>query len=163
MNRLLLWLKLARGALTPLVVVPVLLGTAYAVYDAYPMRWTTFVLVLFGGTALFVAAMVIVAILELTLGREPLEEDTDVSGMRGPEVMGAGLVSLPEAAALGAAALAVALACGALLARPAGSFSMGLGFAGLMIAISYAVPGVGLRDLGHGVPELGAFLALGPD
>jgi len=161
-NRLLRWLAVARGSYLPLIVTPILVGTAYALYDAYRMQWMTFALAMIGGMALFLCAMVIVAVLELTLGREPIAERTEPTRAQGVEVMAGGLVSLPEAAAVGAATLAAALACGALLARPAGSFAIGLGFVGLLLAIFYAVPGIGFRDVGHGTAELGAFLALGP-
>jgi 1,4-dihydroxy-2-naphthoate octaprenyltransferase len=161
-DRLLRWLTVARGAYLPLIVTPILLGTAYALYDAYPMRWMTFALAMIGGMALFLCAMVIVAVLELIQGHEPIAERTAPLRSQGAEIMAGGLVSLPEAAAVGAATLVAALACGALLARPAGSFAIGLGFGGLLLAIFYAVPGIGFRDLGHGTSELGAFLALGP-
>jgi len=158
--RLGLWLRLARAPYVVLAIAPILVGTAYALYDAYELRLVPLVLALLGGATLFLGAMTIVAILEITLGREPLMEN-DSSRAQGPEVIGAGLVSLPEAAGVGATFLAVALVCGALLVRPVGSFAIGLGFAGLMIAIFYGVPGVGLRDLGHGLPQLAAFAGLG--
>jgi len=160
-NRLTLWLRLARAPYVVLAVAPILVGTAYALYDAFELRLVPLVLALVGGATLFLGAMTIVAILEITLGREPLTESGSPSRAQGPEILGAGLVSLPEAAGVGAVTLAVALGCGALLVRPVGSFAIGLGFAGLMIAIFYGVPGVGLRDLGHGFPQLAAFAGLG--
>lgn len=152
-----LWLRVARAPYGVLAVVPILVGTAYAMYEAYELRPGPLFLALLGGATLFVGSMTMVAILEITFGREPLAED----GAQGPEVIGAGLVSLPEAAGVGTVALVVALICGMLLVGPVGSFSIGLGFVGLMIAVFYGVPGVGLRDLGHGLPQLAAFAALG--
>lgn len=152
-----LWLRVARAPYGALAVIPIVVGTAYALYDAYELRPFPLLLALLGGAALFLGAMTMVAILEITFGREPLAE----SATQGPEVIGTGLVSLPEAAGVGTLSLAVALICGMLLVRPVGSFSIGLGFAGLMMAVFYGVPGVGLRDLGHGLPQLAAFAALG--
>jgi 1,4-dihydroxy-2-naphthoate octaprenyltransferase len=56
----------------------------------------------------------------------------------------------------------LALACGVALVPHSGSFAIGIGFAGLLLAIFYAVPDLGLRDLGHGISEIAAFVALGP-
>jgi 1,4-dihydroxy-2-naphthoate octaprenyltransferase len=106
--------------------------------------------------------MVIVSVLEVLLEREPAAPDSDPSRLEGADVIAASYVRLPQASAAAALLLILALACGVALVPHSGSFAIGIGFAGLLLAVLYAVPDLGLRDLGHGVSEIAAFVALGP-
>jgi 1,4-dihydroxy-2-naphthoate octaprenyltransferase len=162
MNPLRAWLRLARVSHLPVVAASITVGGGYALWDAYEFRWTPFLLTLAGGAGVFLGAMVVVAILEVILGHEPPDPDREPSRLAGPDIIAASYVRLPQAAGGAALMLILAMACGVALVSHSGSFAIGIGFAGLLLAIFYAVPDLGLRDLGHGISEIAAFVALGP-
>jgi 1,4-dihydroxy-2-naphthoate octaprenyltransferase len=106
--------------------------------------------------------MVSVSILVVVLPGAEADPDREPSRLEGPDVLAASHVSLPAAAGMAMLLLGAALGFGVLLVPHSGSFAIGIGFAGLLLAILYPVPDLGLRDLGHGVSEIAAFVALGP-
>jgi 1,4-dihydroxy-2-naphthoate octaprenyltransferase len=161
MNPVRAWIQLARAPYFPVVAVPIVVGAAYALWDAFEFRWTPFLLTLAGGAAVYLGGMVTVSILEIVLGDETADPDSEPSRLEGPEIIAASFVRLSQAGGAAALMLILALACGVALVPHSGSFAIGIGFAGLLLAIFYAVPDLGLRDLGHGVSEIAAFVAVG--
>ena len=162
MNPMPAWMRLARASYLPVVAVAIVVGAGYALWDAYAFRWTPFLLTLAGGAAVYLGGMVAVSILEVVLRHEPADADRDPSRLEGPDVIASSLVGLAQASGIAALMLIIALVCGVALVPHSGSFAIGIGFAGLLLAIFYGVPDIGLRDLGHGVSEIAAFVALGP-
>jgi 1,4-dihydroxy-2-naphthoate octaprenyltransferase len=156
------WLQLARADYAPAVAASIVVGSLYAVHDAFPFRLAPFALALAGGTSTYLGAMIVIALLELLLGLEPVAADPDLRRMRGADVIAAALVGVPAAAGLAGFLLLVGLLCGLALVGYAGSLTVWAGMLGLILAVAYAVPDIGLRDLAHGLGELGAFVAFGP-
>jgi len=162
MNPVWAWMQLARASYLPVVAVAIVVGAAYALWDAYEFRWTPFLLTLAGGAAVYLGGMVAVSLLEVVLGHEPADSDREPSRLEGPDVIAASFIGLPQAGGIAVLMLIIALVCGVALVPHSGSFAIGIGFAGLLLAIFYGIPDIGLRDLGHGVSEIAALVALGP-
>jgi len=162
MNPMRAWMQLARASYLPVVVVAIVVGAAYALWDAYDFRWTPFLLTLGGGAAIYLGGMVTASLLEVVLGHESADTGRDPSRLEGPDVIASSFVGIPQAGGIAALMLIIALVCAVALVPHSGSFAIGIGFAGLLLAIFYGVPDIGLRDLGHGVSEIAAFAALGP-
>lgn len=129
------------------MIAAVLVGTMYAVHDRHPFLAGSFVLAATGAWLAQLGANIVADLGDDLSGAAPFPEDE---------------FTRADAVLAAAALFAGALACGVALGATTGASVYGLGLAGFVLALLYALPPLALSHLGPGTAEAAVFLAFGP-
>ncbi len=165
MERVWVALRLARWHYTPLIVIPVAIGSALAWYQGYPFRWKQFLLCLAGAWFAHLGANAANDCFDDISGVDRIAHQT-IPENRGSTVCGSGILttgrlSRHQGLALTAAFFLCALACGAPLMIEGGWPVAALALIGFALALFYCARPIAFGYAGHGLGELGIFVAFG--
>lgn len=159
-TRIFKWLVVTRAPFLTAVIVPVLVGAAWA-HRAGPVSWLAFALALTGAIALHVAANTWNDYFDWKSGTDQGNNDYFLPFSGGSRSIELGLITPRALAALAWGALGVAAAAGAYLIALRGLALVGFGAAGFFLGYFYTAPPVRLAAR-RGLGELAVALAFGP-
>jgi 1,4-dihydroxy-2-naphthoate octaprenyltransferase len=147
------WFDAARPAEALLAPMAVLVGSAYAHFDAR------------SGPGLAATALCAFGAFAAGCGVNLVEHAWDAAPPQGagpPAAETAPPIDARDAGIVGAAAIVVAALCGLALVPLAGSAALGYGTVAVALGVLRRAPNVGLDELGWGLGELATLAALGP-
>jgi 1,4-dihydroxy-2-naphthoate octaprenyltransferase len=159
-TRIFKWLVVTRAPFLTAVIVPVLIGAAWARRSG-AVSWTAFVLALIGAVALHVAANTWNDYFDWKSGTDQDNNDYFLPFSGGSRAIELGLITPRALLVLAWSALAVAAAAGASLIRLRGLPLACFGAAGFFAAYFYTAPPLRLAAR-RGLGELAVALAFGP-
>lgn len=142
-------------------LVPILLAAAYAAWRGLALDPLTFALTLAGGLALHLAANIFNDHFDWRSGTDQANNDYFLPFTGGSRAIELGLVQPRTLFALGTAALAAGLACGAGLALLGRPWVLAFGAAGALLGFFYTAPPLRLAAR-RGLGELASFTCFGP-
>ena len=153
---------IARLPFLTATLVPILLALAWATTQpGLSVDWLQFALVLAGGLALHIAANTLNDHYDWKRGTDQANNDYFLPFTGGSRSVELGLISNRGMLAVGATALAVALALGVTLALMGRVWVLGFGLAGALLGWAYTAPPLRLAAR-RGLGELDSFLNFGP-
>jgi 1,4-dihydroxy-2-naphthoate octaprenyltransferase len=155
-------LRLSRAQYTPVILLPILLGTAVAWWSGWPLRPFRLLLALAGGFAAHLGANTVNDVFDYASGADRLAETRESKDYGGSDVLVRGWMRPRAALALSFCLFAVAAACGAVLVAFSGWPVAALGAAGFLLAYFYVAPPVRYGYAGRGLGEAAIFVAFGP-
>ncbi len=155
-------LRLARVQYTPVILLPVLLGTALAFEEGVPLSVPRLLLALAGAFAAHLGANTLNDVHDFLTGADPGAETRDSRDFGGSDVLTRGWMSPSAAHRTAWLFFALAGGCGAALTFLAGWPVAALAAGGLFLAWAYVAPPVRYGYRGRGLGEAGIFLAFGP-
>lgn len=153
--------RVTRAKTLPLIVGPVLVGTALASAGGGAVDWGRLALCVVGAAALHAGSMVLNDVFDARTGADRMARVDRAGILTGSAVIDDGTVSVATMLRLAAAAYGVALACGVALAVGGRPGVLALGAAGAALGACYVAPPVAYGYRGRGLGEVGVVLAYG--
>ncbi|HKY79629.1 MAG TPA: UbiA family prenyltransferase [Anaerolineales bacterium] len=163
MTRIFSWLVITRAPFLTAIIVPILIGAAWVATLglATPFPWRLFLMVLFGGIALHVAANTFNDYFDWKSGADPANNDYFLPYSGGSRSIELGLVSERSLFIVASVSLLVSAALGLLLALESGWGVLAFGAVGAFCAFFYTAPPIRLAAR-RGLGELAVGLNFGP-
>jgi len=157
-----LLLRLSRAQYSPVILLPILLGTLIAWWEGFAFRPLHALLALVGGFAAHLGANTVNDVFDFASGADPGAETRDSKDFGGSDVLVRGWMTPRSALATAWLLFAAAGACGAALVVLTGWPVAVLGAAGFLLAYFYVAPPVRYGYAGRGLGEVAIFAAFGP-
>jgi len=162
MKNLRLWLQLSRAHYTPVIILPVILGTLLALYHENSFNSLYFFIALTGSFFAHIGANTINDYFDYKSGVDDIAESRDSHDFGGAAVLTHKLMN-PQKALYGALVMfAVAFTCGFILAFIKGYILVVLAVMGFLLGFFYVAPPIKFGYFGRGVGEIAIFFAFGP-
>jgi 1,4-dihydroxy-2-naphthoate polyprenyltransferase len=161
-SNLTLFLRLTRAQFLPLIILPALVGTAYAYHVSARFDSVLFALVLLGVISLHLGANAIDDAYDFQNGVDSIANSMFPPDFGGWKPIPRGYVSLRSGKIVSIALLVVGLAVGVFFWYAVGVFAFLLALAGTLLAIFYCAPPAKLDYRGLGLGELAIFFTFGP-
>ncbi|MEX2144702.1 MAG: UbiA family prenyltransferase [Anaerolineales bacterium] len=163
MTKIFTWLVITRAPFLTAIVVPILIGAAWVATLglATPFPWEKFLMVLFAGIALHVAANTYNDYFDWKSGTDPANNDYFLPYSGGSRSIELGLVSEKSLFIVASLSLLVASGLGLLLALQSGWVVLAFGAIGAFCAFFYTAPPIRLAAR-RGLGELAVGLNFGP-
>jgi len=154
--------RLLRVQFTPIMIGPVLLGTALAWRAVGAFAPALFALVLVGAVCLHLAANGIDDVYDYVLGTDSISEKAFPPDAPGWKPIPRGVFSVSAAAGVSFALYGVSLLIGLVLSVLVGWFAIAIAVPGILLSYFYTAPPLRLDYRGKGLGELSVFLSFGP-
>ena len=163
MTKIFTWLVITRAPFLTAIIVPILIGAAWvaALSLAAPFPWDKFLMILFAGITLHVAANTFNDYFDWRSGTDPVNNDYFLPYSGGSRSIELGLVSERSLFIVASVSLLVSTALGLLLALQSGWGVLAFGAIGAFCAFFYTAPPVRLAAR-RGLGELAVGLNFGP-
>ena len=165
-KKIILSFTLARWHYTPVIIVPVLVGSFLAWYQGYPLRWIDMMLCLAGSFFAHLGANAVNDCFDDISGVDRIAFET-IPENRGSTVCGSGvltqgLLTRREGFIATAIFFFLALACGLPLMLRLGWPIVAFAVSGFLLATFYCAQPISFGYIGRGLGEVGIFIAFGP-
>lgn len=159
------YFRLARYQYSPIVILPVIFGTAFAHYNKFSFNLFLFCLALAGSFFAHLSANTLNDIFDYLGGVDKIAND-EIPENRGSNVCGSGILvsnqlSVREAVAAAIVFLSLALVCGVALAYLTGWFVILLAAVGFFFSFFYCAPPISFGYIGRGLGEIAIFASFG--
>lgn len=163
MQQLQLMLQVTRARTLPVMVAPVVLGTALAWEQGTPFQLVFFLLAFIGALAAHLAANVTNDVFDFAEGTDQAAQAMSTQGeiaVTGSQPLMKGAFSLRGYRGLAIGLFALALLCGLILTffRP---WTIAFGITGFLLAFFYVAPPLRLAYIGRGLGELDILISFG--
>ncbi len=154
--------RLTRAQFLPLIIFPVLVGTALAYYDGKVLNIGFFVAALLGSVLLHLGANSIDDCYDFQNGVDGVANSMFPKDFRGWKPLPRGLISLTNAKVISYSLYAASISFGIYLSFKVGIFAIVLGAIGIFLAHFYSAPPLKLDYRGKALGETAIFFAFGP-
>ena len=154
--------RLLRAQFTPIMIAPVVLGTAVAWHAAGAFTPSYFVLVLVGAVCLHLAANGIDDVYDYLNGTDKISERMFPQDSPGWKPIPRGVVSVGDAVRVSYLLYGVSVAIGILLSVLVGWYALLIAVPGILLSYFYTAPPLRLDYRGLGLGETSIFLSFGP-
>lgn len=154
-------MRLARAQFIPVIISPVIVGTAVAWWAQRVFIPMIFALALLASVLLHLGANAIDDVYDFESGVDVISNNMFPADFGGWKVLPRGLISFKRARLLAFCFLIPAIAIGLYLAYVAGPVVLVLGLVGLFFAYFHVAPPLRLGYRGLGLSEFGIFLSFG--
>ncbi|MEX1143584.1 MAG: UbiA family prenyltransferase [Anaerolineales bacterium] len=163
MTRIFTWLVITRAPFLTAIIVPILIGAAWvaALGLATPFPWDKFLMVLFAGITMHVAANTFNDYFDWRSGSDPANNDYFLPYSGGSRSIELGLVSERSLFIVASVSLVISTALGLFLTMQSGWGVLAFGAIGAFCAFFYTAPPVRLAAR-RGLGELAVGLNFGP-
>lgn len=153
--------RLTRARVAPVIMAPVLVGSALAWAQTGQFAWGWFLLTLLGAVLAHLASNVINDVFDYVGGADPTAEKTEKSVSTGSGMITTGTMTFNQVRLAAWGLFAAALACGVILAVFRGWPVLLFAVLGFLIAYFYVAPPIRFGYIGRGLGEVGIFIAFG--
>ncbi len=154
--------RLTRVQFLPLIILPALLGAAFARYNTHSVNDVFLALTLAGVSLLHLGANAIDDCYDFQNGVDQVANSTFPADFGGWKPLPRRLISLRIAKLISYGLFASSLGFAAYLSYRVGIWAFVLGLLGVILAINYTAPPLKLDYRGLGLGELSIFFAFGP-
>jgi 1,4-dihydroxy-2-naphthoate polyprenyltransferase len=161
-GNLALFLRLTRAQFLPLIVLPAIVGTAYAFYSSQRFNPLFFALVLLGVVLLHLGANAIDDAYDFQNGVDKIANSTFPKDFGGWKPIPRGYISLERGKFVSFLLLAAGIVVGIYFWYTVGYFAVILAIIGTLLAIFYCAPPLKLDYRGLGLGEAAIFFTFGP-
>jgi 1,4-dihydroxy-2-naphthoate octaprenyltransferase len=163
MTRIFSWFVITRAPFLTAIIVPILLGASWAVYRdlVQPFPWDLFLIALFAGIFLHIAANTFNDYFDWRSGTDPANNDYFLPYSGGSRSIELGLISEKALFRVALASLFIASLLGLVLAFRSGPWILLLGVVGALSSYFYTAPPLRLAAR-KGIGELLIGLNFGP-
>ncbi len=151
-----------RVQFTPIMMAPVILGTAVAWHVAGAFVPGLFLLALVGSVSLHLAANAIDDVYDYINGTDKISERMFPPEAPGWKPVARGMISLGQAFRVSYALYGISLLIGVLLSLLVGWYALAIALPGILLSYFYTAPPLRLDYRGLGLGELSILLSFGP-
>ncbi len=161
-DRLGLFVRFARVQFLPVVLAPMLVGTAAAWYSSRALNPVLLVLLFFGSACLLIASNSIDDVYDYLNGVDQVSERMFPKEFPGWKPIPRGVMSVGQGLTISLAFYMVSLAVGVYLAVVVGWIALAIALPGILLSYFYAAPPLKLDYRGFALGEAAIFLSFGP-
>ena len=161
-DRLGLFIRFARVQFLPVVLAPMLVGTAAAWYSSRALNPALLGLLFLGSACLLIASNSIDDVYDYVNGVDQVSERMFPKEFPGWKPIPRGVMSVGQGLTISLAFYMVSLAVGAYLAVVVGWLALAIAVPGILLSYFYAAPPLKLDYRGFALGEAAIFLSFGP-
>lgn len=157
-----MFVRFARVQFLPVVLAPMLVGTAAAWYASRSLDPLLILILFVGSASLLIAANSIDDVYDYVNGVDQVSDRMFPKEFPGWKPIPRGMMSVGEGFAISAAFYLVSIAVGIYLALAVGWLALAIAVPGILLSFFYAAPPLRLDYRGYGLGEAAIFLSFGP-
>ncbi|MGA2199575.1 MAG: prenyltransferase [Nitrososphaerales archaeon] len=161
-DRLGLFIRFARVQFLPLVLAPLIVGTAAAWYASGTLHPLLLGLLFLGSASLLIASNSIDDVYDFVNGVDQVSEEMFPKEFPGWKPIPRGLMSVSQGLTISMAFYLLSLAVGVYLAVAVGWVALAVAVPGILLSYFYAAPPLKLDYRGLALGEVAIFLSFGP-
>ena len=155
-------LRLLRVQFTPIMIAPVVLGTAVAWRSGYVIDAGLFLLALLGSVSLHLAANGIDDVYDYVNGTDKIANEVFPTEAPGWKPVARGMISVGQASAVSYSMYAISIVIGIALSLLVGWYALLIAIPGILLSYFYTAPPLRLDYRGLGLGELSILFSFGP-
>lgn len=154
--------RLSRFQFLPVIICPVILGTAIASYNGISTNWISLSLAIIGSISLLLAANIINDVHDYLNGVDEISNTMFPKDFQNAKILPKGEISLTVAKKLAYVFYIIGAIIGIYLASIAGYAILVLGISGTILSYIYVASPIKTDYRGYGLGELSIFFSFGP-